>query len=118
PACLQARLAGKRDDGAVGKGAAEACVERASEAVAVRQEDDDGDDPPRDAKHRQGCSETVMVEAKERFADDLAEHRKAAPMQHNGCARVYVGLSESSVHVHISNRRASTGGSSAARRAG
>src|SRR5207248_619262 len=83
----------------VGKGAAEPGVEGAAETVAVGEEHDDRDDSPGDAEHRQRCTEPVVIEPERRFAHDLAQ-----------------GLGEA--HVHISKRSASTGGSSAARRAG
>src|SRR5262249_45886508 len=92
---LQTGLSRKHDDGAVGECAAETRVQGAEETVAVRKEHDDRDDAPRDAEHRQGRAEAMVIQAKGRFDDDLTQ-----------------GLH------HISNRSASTGGSSAALRAG
>jgi len=74
---LQARLAGEHNHGAVGVGALETGVDRAAKAVAVRQEDNDGDDAPRNAEHREGGPKAVVVEAVTRLADDLAQGGQA-----------------------------------------
>ena len=66
-------------------------------------------------------AEAVMVEAEACFADDFAEHRETAPALagHERESFVSLALKENrNGHAHISNRSASTGGSSAARRAG
>ena len=76
---LQAGLSGKADDGPVGERAAEAGVEGAAETVAVGQEHDHGDDAPRDAEHREGGSEPVVIEPVAGFAHDLAQKRERRP---------------------------------------
>src|SRR5581483_1400941 len=93
---LQTGLAGPDDDRAVGKRAAKAGRQRLLEAVAVREQHDDGDNPPRDAEHRERRAEAVVIHAVERLDEELDDR----------------------LHGHISKRSASTGGSSAALRAG
>ena len=103
PAC---RLVwpGNANDRAVGERAAKARVERGAEAIAVRQQHDDRDDAPRDAEHRQRRAEAVVIEAVTNASRTIS--RRMWPAKR--CWSI----------AHISNRSASTGGSSAARRAG
>jgi hypothetical protein len=117
---LQAGLAREGDDRAVRERAAEAGVERAAEAVAVRQQHDDRDDAPRDAEHRQRRAEAVVIEAVAGFAHDLTRRPNALSARRTRRRdRGHRGTEDKrGVHHHISKRSASTGGSSPRRRAG
>ena len=62
-------------------------VERHAEAVAVGEQDDDRDNAPRDAEHRQRGPEPVVIQADERLHDDVAEDAASLHLEPQGVDR-------------------------------
>src|SRR5262249_26135154 len=92
---LRARLPAICDDDAIGKRAAKSDNQRAMKPIAVGHKKHHRDDSPRDSEHRHRCAESMIDERNKGLNYDFSRN-----------------------HGYISNRSASTGGRSAARRAG
>ena len=71
---LRAGLPHHRDRDAVAECAGEAGFQRRPETVTVGEQHDDRDDAPRDAEHRQGGAEPVVVEPDKRLHHDVGQH--------------------------------------------